>query len=68
MPGIKQKYPDLKKIDLVWHFVRFNEDVWLQRTDEQLQKLAGQTTKLIETIEAAVASRDLPTKTSALCD
>ena len=68
MLGIKQKYPDLKKIDLVWHFVRFNEDVWLQRTDEQLQKLAGQTTKLIETIEAAVASRDLPTKTSALCD
>ena len=68
MLGIQQRYPDLKKIDLVWHFVRFDEDVWSQRTDEQLQKMAGQTTRLIETIEAAVTSGDLPTKTSTLCD
>ena len=68
MLGIQQRYPDLKKIDLVWHFVRFDEDVWSQRTDDQLQDMARQTMSLIETIEAAVASRDLPTKTSALCD
>ena len=68
MLGIQQRYPDLKKIDLVWHFVRFDEDVWSQRTDEQLQEMAGQTTRLIETIEAAVTSGDLPTKTSTLCD
>ena len=68
MLGIQQRYPDLKKIDLVWHFVRFDEDVRSQRTDDQLQDMARQTTSLIETIEAAVASRDLPTKTSALCD
>ena len=68
MLGIQQRYPDLKKIDLVWHFVRFDEDVWSQRTDEQLQEMAGQTTRLIETIEAAVTSGNLPTKTSTLCD
>ena len=68
MLGIKQRYPDLEEIDLVWHFVRFGEDVLLQRTDDQLEKVAGQTTKLIETIETAVASRNLPTKTSTLCD
>ena len=68
MLGIKQRYPDLKKIELVWHFVRFDEDVWSQRTDEQLQKMAEQTASLIETVDAAVARRDLPTKTSALCD
>ena len=68
MLGIQQRYPDLKKIDLVWHFVRFDEDVWSQRTDEQLQGMAGQTTRLIETIEAAVTSGNLPTKTSTLCD
>ena len=68
MLGIQQRYPDLKKIDLVWHFVRCDEDVWSQRTDEQLQEMAGQTTRLIETIEAAVTSGDLPTKTSTLCD
>ena len=68
MLGIKQRYPDLKKIDLVWHFVRFDEDMWSQRTDEQLQKMAEQTASLIETVDAAVARRDLPTKTSALCD
>ncbi len=68
MLGIKQRYPDLKKIDLVWHFVRFDEDVWSQRTDEQLQNMAEQTASLIETVDAAVARRDLPTKTSALCD
>ena len=48
--------------------MRFDEDVWSQRTDEQLQEMVGQTTRLIETIEAAVTSRDLPTKTSTLCD
>ena len=68
MLGIKQRYPDLEKIDLVWHFVRFDEDVQSQRTDEQLQQMAEQTTRLIETIDAAVASGNLPTKTSPLCD
>jgi putative RecB family exonuclease len=68
MLGIKQRYPDLKKIDLVWHFVRFDEDVWSQRTDEQLQEMAEQTASLIETVDAAVERKDLPTKTSALCD
>ena len=66
--GIQQRYPDLEQIDLVWHFVRFDEEVWSQRTDEQLRTMARETTTLIETIEAKVASRDLPTKTSTLCD
>ncbi len=68
MLGIQQRYPDLEKIDLVWHFVRFGQEVLLQRTDDQLEKVAGQTTSLIKTIEAAVASGNLPTKTSTLCD
>ncbi len=33
-----------------------------------VEKVAGQTTSLIKTIEAAVASGNLPTKTSTLCD
>ena len=68
MLGIKQRYPDLRKIDLVWHFVRFDEEVWSERTDAELQTIAEQTTRLIATIEAAVANQNLPTKTSALCN
>ncbi len=67
MLGVQQRYPDLEKIDLVWHFVRFDEDVWSQRTEGQLQKMADETTSLINTIEEAVASRNLPTQTSSLC-
>ena len=68
MLGVQQRYPNLERIDLVWHFVRFDEEVRSHRTDVQLQTMATQTGRLIETIEAAVASGDLPTRTSALCD
>lgn len=70
MLGVKQRYPDLEleRIDLVWHFVRFDEEVWSHRTPDELQAMATETGHLIETIETAVACGDLPTKTSTLCD
>ena len=68
MLGVQQRYPDLERIDLVWHFVRFDEEVRSHRTSGQLQTMATETGRLIETIETAVASGDLPTKISALCD
>jgi putative RecB family exonuclease len=68
MLGIQQRYPDLERIDLVWHFVRFDEEVWSHRTPDELQTMATETGRLIETIETAVTTGDLPTRTSKLCD
>ena len=32
--AVHQKYPDIKKIDLVWHYVRFDEEVRSSRTQQ----------------------------------
>jgi len=62
---VKKKYPDAKKINLVWHMLKFDKDVFSERTDEQLKALAEETVAEIMKIESC---RSWPTNKNTLCD
>ena len=63
--GIKQNYPEVEKVDLIWHFVKYDEEVISVRTQLELEVLASETSSKIDFIESAT---DFPTSKSILCD
>mgnify|MGYP000926048788 CR=1 FL=1 len=66
--AVHQKYPEIKKIDLVWHYVRFDEEVRSSRTQKQLDEMVNSILSLINKIELATKGKDFPTNTSMLCN
>jgi len=62
--GIKQKWPHIKNVELIWHYLAFDEDLISTRTEDSISELKDDTVKLIEQIEGAV---DFPAQESALC-
>ncbi|MCK5333759.1 MAG: PD-(D/E)XK nuclease family protein [Candidatus Aenigmarchaeota archaeon] len=63
--AIKKMYPQAKKIDLVWHFLAFNQEMRSRRTDEELEALKKEIAERIDTIESA---KEFEAKESALCN
>ncbi len=63
--GVKERYPDVKDIRLVWHFLAFDKEIDSTRTDEELIALKRKTIELIDTIESDTR---YPAKMSILCD
>jgi len=63
--GIKERYPDVKDVRLVWHFLAFDKEIDSTRTDEELEELKRKTIELIDKIES---DEKYPAKTSILCD
>jgi len=51
MIGVKNQYPDVKHVRLIWHFLKFNKEVDSTRTDAELEELKRSTIQLIDTIE-----------------
>ena len=68
--AIRERFPEATadNIQLAWHYVAFDEMIISTRTGEQLDRLAEDTARLIETVEQAVADRKLPTRTGTLCE
>ena len=65
MIGVKNNYPDVKHVRLIWHFLKFDKEIDSTRTDEELGKLKNDTIKLIETIEQ---DKTFKASSSLLCD
>jgi len=63
--GIKEEYPDAKKIMLKWHFLKHGKELTSFRTDKQLKELKEETMRLIKKIEA---EKEWPARKSSLCD
>ena len=63
--GVKNQYPDVKNIDLAWHFLKFNKQIKSKRSEQQLQQLKKETLKLIKKIERTTTFETNP---SFLCD
>ncbi|MBU0471854.1 MAG: PD-(D/E)XK nuclease family protein [Nanoarchaeota archaeon] len=63
--GIKDRYPDVKDVRLVWHFLAFNKEVDSTRTDEELESLKKGVIELIEKIEN---DEKFAANPSLLCD
>ena len=63
--GVKERYPDVKDIKLVWHFLAFNKEIDSTRTDEELVELKKSVIDLIDRIEGEEKFEASP---SVLCD
>jgi putative RecB family exonuclease len=62
--GIKQKWPNIEKINLIWHYLAFDRELISHRSDEDIRRLIDNTTRLIDEINDAT---DFPPRESALC-
>ncbi len=51
MIGVKNQYPDVKNVRLIWHFLKFDKEIDSTRTDDELSQLKKDTIQLIDTIE-----------------
>jgi len=62
--GINQLWSNVGNVHLVWHYLAFDCAIVSHRTPDKLAELEGNTTRLIDEIEAA---QDFPPKESNLC-
>lgn len=61
---VKEMYPAVEEVDLVWHYLAFDETIVSKRKPSQLQSLKDETLELIRRIESC---HDFPPSRSALC-
>jgi putative RecB family exonuclease len=52
MIGVKNQYPDVAHVRLIWHFLKFDKEVDSTRTENELEELKHSTIQLIDKIEA----------------
>ena len=57
--GIREKYPDVKEVKLIWHYLVFDTEIASQRTPAQLEDLRKGTIALIDRIEADTEGRTI---------
>ena len=65
MIGVKNSYPDVKDVRLIWHFLAFDKEVDSTRSNEELESLKKDTIKLIDKIESEERFEASP---SVVCD
>jgi len=63
--GVRQMYPQAKRIRLVWHYLAFNQEMASSRTDEELVEVREDLLQSIKTIESC---SEFPAKESKLCE
>jgi putative RecB family exonuclease len=63
--GIKNSFPEVKDVHLIWHFLAFNKKMISKRTDEELEQLKQKVISLINKIES---TQEFIANTSALCN
>ena len=63
--GVRQRWPDIHNIRLVWHYLAFDYELISMRTDASLADLIKNTTQLIDRIQADI---EFAPKESVLCD
>lgn len=63
--AVKEKYPDAKKIELVWHYLGFGKEIRITKSDEKLEEIKKSIKAWIDKIEE---EKEFNPKESALCD
>ncbi len=66
--GIQRRLNDVKKVKLIWHYLRANRSLVSTRTPDALEELRFDTIRLIDNIEEAKAREEFPPHESMLCD
>lgn len=62
--GLKLMYPDARKIRLIWHYLAFDKEICIERSDEELKHVKEGMLEIIKLVETCT---DWPAKESALC-
>jgi len=62
--AIHQLWPEVKEVELVWHYLVFDQEIHSRRSAQELEALRLETLSLIEKIESAT---EFPARQSALC-
>ena len=66
--GVRGAYPDAKRIDLVWHYLRHDRELRSNRSPDQLAGLAKSCVKIMDRIDACGKGETaFQTSPSALC-
>jgi len=65
MIGVKDGYPDVRDVRLIWHFLAFDKEVDSTRTDAELEQLKKDTIGLIDMVEG---DERFVAKPSKICD
>ncbi|HEX74308.1 MAG TPA: PD-(D/E)XK nuclease family protein [Dehalococcoidia bacterium] len=63
--GIQKKWPDIKNINLVWHYLAFDRELTSSRSEQSISKLKEKTIRLIDEMASV---EDFPPRESGLCD
>jgi len=63
--ALKEKWPDIEKVKLVWHSLLFNKEIISFRTKEQIEQLKQQVIDKVKEIERC---DEFPPQKSVLCD
>jgi len=62
---LMDRYSYIKNVCLVWHMLKFNKEIKIRRSNEELSKLKKDVLQLIDTIEN---TKKFPSRPSKLCD
>lgn len=62
--GVKRKWPDIKNIRLIWHYLAFDRELVSVRSDEAIAQMTGNAIELITKIQSTI---DFPPQESYLC-
>lgn len=63
--ALERMWPDVKNVDLVWHYLVFDREIRSRRTPEELKTLKHDVMAAIDKVEA---DREFRPRESALCD
>ncbi len=65
--AVQNDFADCKEVDLCWHYLAFDKDLFSKRTEQQLNELKKQMISLIQQVEKAEKDNDFPARESNLC-
>lgn len=65
--ALQHMYGDANDIELIWHYVAFNKEVRVSKTEQELQTLKHETIKKINEIEDAIEKDAFPPRETSLC-
>ncbi len=62
--GVQRRWPDIKDLRLIWHYLAFDRELVSSRSEEEISRLVMETIRLIDEIKSA---EDFPPRESGLC-
>lgn len=66
--GIQQRWSDVTRVDLVWHYLAFDKEFRSERTEEQLTQLKEAARSLIQRIERVQEQDTFPAQRGPHCN